>query len=721
MVFINEMYLNANNEKYLRIIEIDSVNDTLYYVDICFKNNINLPETYKLSVFIDEIEKGLYVKIPDLLFKIIDETTINQRDIDRRDELWQIVNKYWTENKDELLIKSKRSKLFELISKEYEISNTSIKRHFSRFFERGMCKNSLLSQYSHCGGKGKERMLGSVKTGRPITYKNGNKGINITNEIKKIFLTYLEKYHYKGNWSIYKVYRKIIDDCFSYKYEKNGEIKSDPFEEGTYPTCEQFYYFCAKYNNNILNRKKIIIDKQGERDYQSNYRPTLSNSKSETIGPGTRYQIDATLADLHLASEFDRERTTGRPVVYIIIDVFSRMIVGIYAGFGGPSWMDAMMALDNMVSNKVDYCKEYGIDINEKQWPSHHLPRMILADRGEFEGYSPENLINNIGVFIENTAPYSGQDKGIVERIFGTMNTKIKETLPGAIVKEYKLRGDIDYRLQAALTLKEFTKWLIIFALEHNNTAITGYPMEIGMINDGIVPMPTQLWEWGIQNKKGHLSIINRDILRLNLLPKAEAYISRSGVKFNGRGYSSQKAIEENWFVDNNKPINIIYDPRNIGFIYIPNVDGKSFEKLYLLDIYSEYKDSFVEEILFLQNLQNEILKDNKHNDLKVKIDSDRLFDQVIKNAVKEKKNNIPLEQKSKTAKIKRIGKNRQFEKDMNREKEKFELDEEKEIDTLSNIPTKDESIECDLEVTGNEDDEIYNLILEVGNEKIRS
>ena len=673
MIFINEVYLNTNNNEYMRIIEIDSKNDTLYYV-ICLKKFVFLPKPYKISVFINELEKGFFLKVPDMFLKVINENTLNKKEIDRRDYLWQIVNKYWTENKYELLVKSKRGKLFKSILDEYEISESSVKRIFTRFFEGGMSKNSLLTHYSNCGGRGKERMLGSVKTGRPITHDNGNKGINITDDIKYIFQNYLDKYYYKGKLSIFEVYRKVIDDCYSYKYYENGELKLTIFEDGTYPNYEQFFYFYRKYNN----KTKSIIDRQGKNEFNLKYRPILSNSTSETIGPGTRYQVDATVADLYLVSEFDRERIIGRPIVYVIIDVFSRMIVGIYVGLEGPSWLGAMMVLDNMVANKVEFCKEYKIDINENQWPAHHLPQLILADRGEFEGYSVENLNNNLGIFIENTAPYRGDLKGIVERTFNTMNKKIKDTLPGAIMKEYRKRGDTDYRLKATLTLKEFTKWMIIFVLEHNNTAIKDYPMEIEMIADEVVPMPTQLWEWGIQNKKGHLRVVDRDIMRLNVLPKAKASMSRNGIYFNSLFYSSQKAIEEHWFVDNNKSIEILYDPRNVNYIYIPDDDGKNFDKCYLLDVCKQYKNSFIEEVLFLQELQKEILKKNKRHDLQIKIESDNFYDKISKNAKKEKKNNIPLKQQSKTVKVNDIKKNKQFEKDINRENEKFELDEKK-------------------------------------------
>jgi hypothetical protein len=68
------------------------------------------------------------------------------------------------------------------------------------------------------------------------------------------------------------------------------------------------------------------------------------------------YEIDATIGDVYLVSRFDRNKIIGRPVVYIVIDVFSRMITGVYIGLEGPSWVGAMMALANATAPKVEYC-----------------------------------------------------------------------------------------------------------------------------------------------------------------------------------------------------------------------------------------------------------------------------------------------------------------------------------------------------------------------------
>lgn len=64
-------------------------------------------------------------------------------------------------------------------------------------------------------------------------------------------------------------------------------------------------------------------------------------------------------------------------MVYVVIDVFSRMVVGLYVGLEGPSWFGAMMALANTVSNKVLYCKQYGIDITKEDWDCHYLPQTL--------------------------------------------------------------------------------------------------------------------------------------------------------------------------------------------------------------------------------------------------------------------------------------------------------------------------------------------------------
>lgn len=233
----------------------------------------------------------------------------------------------------------------------------------------------------------------------------------------------INKYYRKtNNDSLKDVYHFILRDFYSDRYKENGEMQFCIWEANRIPSYNQFYYWFKKFED----PKKVIQFRKSAKEYELKPRPILSDSKSETNGPGTRFQIDATIADIYLVSSFDVNRVIGRPVIDAVLDVYSRTITGLYIGLEGPTWLGAMMALDNMVADKVEFCKEYDIEITKEQWPTHHLPEIIIADRGEFEGYTVENLINNLNIKIENTTAYRGELKGIVERKFRTFNGKDK-------------------------------------------------------------------------------------------------------------------------------------------------------------------------------------------------------------------------------------------------------------------------------------------------------
>lgn len=71
---------------------------------------------------------------------------------------------------------------------------------------------------------------------------------------------------------------------------------------------------------------------------------------------------------------------------------------------------------------------------------------------------------------VENTPPYRADWKGIVEQHFRILNARgIKPFLPGVVDTEVKVRGERDYRLDATLTLEEFTSVIIRCVLYHNN------------------------------------------------------------------------------------------------------------------------------------------------------------------------------------------------------------------------------------------------------------
>jgi hypothetical protein len=335
-----------------------------------------------------------------------------------------------------------------------------------------------------------------------------------------------------------------------------------------------------------------------------------------------------------------------------------------------------MMALDNVITDKVGFCLKYGIDITEEDWPNTLLPETILADRGEFEGYNPEGLINNLNIKIENTAPYRGDLKGIVERRFRIINEKIKHTTPGAIMKEYRQRCDSDPRLKATLTLEEFTGVIIYQILHHNKHLLDNYPRELGLLSDEVPPIPIEIWNWGVKNRTCAFIKRDRDIVRLNILPRATAAITREGIKYKKMFYSCDKAMEEQWFINpSRKPVEFAYDPRNLEYIYLPDERGRTFIKCFLLEKSIMYKGFMYEEVVFQQELEREHFEQHRQNQLQNDVELEHNINKIIKKA-QERVKIQPLE--SKKRKVKNIKENRSLEKESNRRKEYFELEKDK-------------------------------------------
>jgi putative transposase len=340
-----------------------------------------------------------------------------------------------------------------------------------RYWQRGQVINALLPDFAHCGGRGKERGIRSgSKRGRDSKRVHQQPdhsfiGVNVTGQIREDLIDGFQRYYVRGNLPWHEAYDQTMDIHFrTIVLGEDGKpiLKLLPKDER--PTIGQFMYWGRK----AQDLAKTLQHRQGQRNYDLHHRP-LTGDTAEVLGPGSLVQEDATIGDTYLVSEFDRRRIIGRPVIYVLIDVFSRLIVGLAISLDGPSWQGVMCAIENMASDKVNFCAEYGISITPADWPCHHLPETLMGDRGELFTGNANPLINSLGVPILNAAPYRADWKGVIERFFHLIKNQMTLTwLPGmAHVRE---RGEHDTRLDACLTLREFRE-IIIRCVIYYNTA----------------------------------------------------------------------------------------------------------------------------------------------------------------------------------------------------------------------------------------------------------
>ena len=631
---------------------------------------------------------------------------IRRKKIEIRNKYWNIISPAVTQEPF-IYYREKRGSIIKQIVERYnngknekKLIEKTVYTLMRRYWQRGKNESALLPDYENSGGKGKRKTPGDKKRGRPKIYSHdeaiGN-GINITDKDKKLFrLAIARFYHTPKQNSFAYAYDQMIKDYYTDEiiYEDNGTRRHELIPPDKRPTLAQFKYW---YGEEVDITKKLK-SRKGANRFALEDRAILGNSTSETYGPGSRFQIDATIADIYLVSTYNRDWIIGRPVIYIVIDVFSRMVVGVYVGLEGPSWIGAMMALSNAASDKVTFCKEYGVEITESQWPCRCLPDAILGDRGELLGMTVETSIRNLGIRIENAAPYRADWKGIVERYFGTIHGHIKPFMPGFIEKDYRQRGTKDYRLESLLSLEQFTECVINIILYHNSQhRMDKYQRDLNMIADNVPPIPKELWKWGISKYTGKIMSPPEDLVKLNLLPTGNATVTDRGIRFKGVYYTYEKKKQENLSVEarsnsslhSDRKLKISYDIRNLNYIYVVNEDGRSFEKCYLIDE-ERYlnKDLYnVEYLLAYENYEKQRHEGQEQQD---KIDLIDKIENVVSKAKKSKSESHQNIQISNNKKLSGIRENRHLERSKRRRNEGFNLGEIKNKDVSDSVESKE-------------------------------
>lgn len=466
--------------------------------------------------------------------------------------------------------------LVQKAAKDMNCTRKQVYRCLQKYWQRGQMKNALLPLYDNCGVGSATRKLHSPKRGRPSNeaLENGvPTGVNVTDEIKKkfragtrLFLDTPKKLGKK------EAFERILARFFNKGKDVDAAGHRNTIMPPTdeLPSFRQYQY----WYDHEWDITRSTLTREGKREYNLKRRAVLGSLIPSIPGPGFLYQLDAAIADIYLVSAHNRRRIIGRPVIYIIVDTYSSLIVGMSVSLEGPSWLGAMYALENMVLDKVAFCQEYGFDIEMDEWPCQHLPKELLADRGELFSKKSDNLTNGLNIRMAQTAPYRPDWKACVERHIGLLKIKYISWTPGKVDNAPR-RSKQDYRLDACMTLHEFREFLIDCVLEHNTLYYVPIEhLDPTLIADGIEPYPCNLWKWGIESRSGYLQEVSLNTMRENLLPDAVARVTGEGIRYRNRWYTCKRAEEEKWFeqVRSGKKswnIAIAYDQRTSDFIYL--------------------------------------------------------------------------------------------------------------------------------------------------------
>lgn len=367
-----------------------------------------------------------------------------------------------------------------------------------------------------------------------------------------------------------------------------------------YPTFNQFRYFHSKYKT----QQNTIISRHGIKEYQRNFRPLLGNVQSFAPNVGTG-MIDATICDIYLVD--NGGNIVGRPVLTIITDAFSNGFVMGYSltwEGGTYSLRDLML---NVIADKVEWCKKFGILIERKQWDSDKLPGVIVSDMGAEYQSGTFAQITECGITLINLPPLRPELKSIVEKSFNLIQESTKPYLMdhGFVDKDAGERLAPDYRKGACLTMEDYEK-VVIRAILYNNSQriLEDYPYSDEMLEAKVEPHPNCIFQWGKKQQECNLIEISAKQLILILLPRTKARFTRRGLLVFGLRYASENGNFTEDYLKGGEAV-AAYNPESADAVYLLR-EGEFIEFRLIESRFSGKSFEDIKKILSAQkNLEN--------------------------------------------------------------------------------------------------------------------
>jgi len=420
------------------------------------------------------------------------------------------------------------------------VSECTVYRTFRRYCQQGMTPAAASDDYDRCGGRGQQRNWKSSPGRMP---KRRKLKASARNQVVQRLLELAADYYFSFAYSKGKRAQKTLKQALSWirtkflcdraAYNENGELIELKLDHRIVLTERQLQYHI--YRNYSYEERRIR--KVGLRQYLLHERPLIGRLRTSR-GPGERFHIDATVVDIYLVGQVLRTRVIGRPVLYLVIDDYTAMVVGFYLTFEAPSWDGAMMALANAISPKLPFCKSIGIVITEEQWPAHRLCEILYADQGEVSSvHKGHPLILHFRIEMQNAPAYRPDLRSVMERRFGIIPAIWNSLVPGVVEKGSFDRCVEHPAYHAALSIEEMRRIICYAILSYNGRIIRGYPTPPEMVDRGLAPTPLNLWRYGTEiNGCGrHVDV---DEFRAKAMPTVTVPIDGDGILHNNLHYT---------------------------------------------------------------------------------------------------------------------------------------------------------------------------------------
>lgn len=336
----------------------------------------------------------------------------------------------------------------------------------------------------------------------------------------------------------------------------------------------------AKPSKALLN--SLIKDLPAYDVYAARYGKSAADHKFRNAvhsapveGPLRRVEVDHTQLDIIVVHPVSGI-VLGRPWITLIIDVYTRCILGFTISFDPPSHMVVARALKMALLPKVNIKSRW--PIVSREWPMFGLMMDLVADNGlEFHGMSLEDVCYTLGINISYCPRKKGWWKAVIERAIGTLNRNVTDGMPGRTFSSIDEKGDYEPQKNAVLSIEALeqiiAKWIVDIYHETVHETLGRKPRSVWEqeVNIQDIPIVTNVHEldaiMGIVEKRA---------------------LSTKGIEINNLRYNCDELGGLLDKFGTIQELTIKWNPEEMGHIHVLPNNG-SFIKVPVISFYEDY------------------------------------------------------------------------------------------------------------------------------------
>ncbi|ABB05594.1 Mu transposase C-terminal domain-containing protein [Burkholderia lata] len=312
-----------------------------------------------------------------------------------------------------------------------------------------------------------------------------------------------------------------------------------------------------------LNSYLVTAAREGRTEALKRYRPVFRRLKTKRLNE--RWEIDHTPVDLMCVCERTR-MVIVRPVLTVIIDAHTRMVMGFHIGARSPGQEEVGWAMRMAMLSKRDLLNRLGM--GHLEWRARGVAEMVVGDNAwEFHGSAMRAGCDELGISLMYCPKRAPWFKGRVERFMRTISEQLFHTIPGTTWSNTTERGEYPSEKLACVSLDELTALVVRWIVECYQHA-----PHRGLKNK----TPLQAWQESARLTPIYMPA-DPDQLSIAFSDDIMRPITNSGVTFDHLSYNSSALQLLRHSIPECEKVKVRYFNEQTGYVYVYDTRQKEY------------------------------------------------------------------------------------------------------------------------------------------------